>query len=334
MRLTVEGVLEAWQAAMPPRLAAGMGVFLEHNREGVEQLVRTHLGKRSARRGDSPHDVETFNAYTRLVDDLALAERQVAPESDARVLARLIARNDHLSLRWSDSIERFAQEYVDVRAECLLLRSKGWDVVPLMTLLPVMALVSAPGPIPRSRGSYLLFWENPNIAIQGPRSDRQFTKLGFRWEDRRSRYAAPASDMTWQASVELIESLTPTDRWSTPDNATLSRETGLNYADSYWTEPKGSRARGPRLADRPFAQTVVMVRNSMGSCSHDPDRGLSPSRFHRQLKPAISEAEETLLKLRDAVRMEHPSNTETLRTYARKMWKLARSSTPYPSRPV
>lgn len=328
MRHTVESILNLWRGSLRASLSDDVVEdFLRQHGAEVSSAIAGFLAKRRARAGELPKDVETWDAYSAMVDSLPEDERMISPSSDLRVLATLLAKSEKQGGPgfYTGSVMRnFTQEYIDLRAECILARKSGWDLVPVMTSSLVTVLMGAVGPVPLSRYGYFLYWENPMVAVRGPRADKTFAAIGFAWSDDNDRYECAASDGAWRDAKRVVESLTPEALWSTPDNRTLSQATGLNYSDSWWTE-QPSRPRTGRVTFEPFSPKAILVRGFAGAATHDPDRGLSKEHYHRNFRPMMSRVEERLVQLRDEVGYQ-PSDLKTTRSYARKIWALARAS--------
>lgn len=94
-------------------------------------------------RGAAPETADDFAAYDVLVD----LERKADAESDEVVLARLL---DRVSARIAEGeaerpvVAKLGLEYLETRAEAMLLRAAGWDAVPLLLERPALAVVLAP----------------------------------------------------------------------------------------------------------------------------------------------------------------------------------------------
>jgi len=330
VKLTAQTVLTRWREALParysPKVVAG---FLQRHRVVVDRISAVAAGRRTARRGESPDDVEAFEAYTDLVNALPIAERALAPSSDGSVLKQLLALVD-ADLKDGDrgAIQNVGVQFIDTRAEALVMRRSGWDVLALMTASPVLVLLQIRGPRPIARADYLVFWHNPYVAITAPplagdedtRVREVMSVAGFKWSPELSRYQAPASDQAWAAAVDVVEGLTPGAAWSFPDDKTLSALTKLSYGSSWWSQPGGP---APQLSE-PFASKVVLVRNAMLHVSHHPERGLQLDRYIREFNPVMTDAEEHIRHMYGQVRAPGGA-PEHLGEYAHTIWKLART---------
>ena len=326
--MTAQTMLARWRDALPARFSPQVvAAFLQRNGVVVGRISAAAAGRRTARRGESPDDVEAFEAYTDLVHTLPIAERALAPSSDGAVLKQLLALVD-ADLKNGDraAIQNVGVQFIDTRAEALVMRRSGWDVLALMTASPVLVLLQIRGPRPKARGDYLVFWHNPYVAIKAPTliaagdEDKRVSVAGFKWSPELLRYQAPASDQAWAAAVDVVEGLTPGEAWSFPDDKTLSALTKLSYGSSWWSQPGGP---APPLTE-PFASKVVLVRDAMLHVSHHPERGLQLDRYIREFNPVMTDAEEHIRHMYGQLRAPGPA-LEHLATYAHTIWKLART---------
>jgi hypothetical protein len=331
VKLTADTMLARWREALPvrfsPHVVAG---FLDRNGVVVGRMFAVAAGRRTARRGESPDAVEAFEAYTDLVNALPIAERSLAPSSDGAVLKQLLALVD-ADLKDGDrtAIQNVGVQYIDTRAEALVMRRSGWDVVALMTASPVLVLLQIRGTRPKARGDYLVFWHNPHVAIKAPkplagdegtRVQEAMADAGFEWSPALLRYQAPASDQAWAAALDVVERLTPGTAWSFPDDKTLSALTKLSYGASWWGQPGGP----PPQLPEPFVPKVVLVRNAMLTVSHHPERGLQLDRYIREFNPVMTDAEDKIRYMYGQIRA--PGSTlEALGKYAHTIWKMART---------
>jgi hypothetical protein len=326
-----EQLLAKWRARLPPH--ADVDGFLAREAAIVQRLLASYR----AQRGDQPANVDTWDAYTALVAALPSAERHLEEASDAPALTRLLKRAEKNATRHARFMDDI-RECVDMRAESLILRNLGWDVVTMMTRSPVMVLLRTMGPVPQARGDFLVFWNHPLVAVKGaardrhaghgPQVNRKFKAAKFTWSPTRLRYERAASDDAWEAAMAVVAVLTPGAMWSTPTTKLLTAVTGLTYEDSYWVRPDGPQLRvpGPRASEDPFEPHVVLVRDSMGLVGHDPDRGLSSGRYVRHFQPDLARAEAAIAPFRDLIKIETPASPSELKTYAKKIWKMARAA--------
>ena len=135
----LEGFLPRWRAALPTRLAPFAERFLRLNRGVLEVLTQRSLAALRARRGELPDTVIEFAAY----DPVVAHEQILSSRSDDAVLRQLRRRLHELMARGeseADVLARFAEPYVTVRTEAILLWYAGWDAVPLMRRTPVLAV--------------------------------------------------------------------------------------------------------------------------------------------------------------------------------------------------
>ena len=137
----LDRLLPRWRA----RLGAGdspayVDGFIRRNREALEGLVAHALLRRRAETGERPHTAEEFAAY----DPVVAREREQDAGADEAVLERLMQRIDadfRAGYREQLLLVNFGLEYVETRAEAIVLRSYGWDAVPLQVDRPALAFV-------------------------------------------------------------------------------------------------------------------------------------------------------------------------------------------------
>jgi len=138
----LERLLPRWRARLgagyPPAYVDG---FIRRNREALEAIVAQVLLRRRAEVGDTPHTNEEFAAY----DPVVARERKQDARTDRAVLERLMQRIDadfRAGYREQLLLVNFGLEYVETRAEAIVLRSYGWDAVPLQLVRPALAVVA------------------------------------------------------------------------------------------------------------------------------------------------------------------------------------------------
>lgn len=138
----LEGFLPRWRASLPTRLAPFAERFLRLNRGVLEVLTQRALAALRARRGELPDTVIEFAAY----DPVVAHEQILSSRSDDAVLRQLRRRFYELMARGepeADILARFAEPYITLRTEAILLWYAGWDAVPLMLRTPVLAVTEA-----------------------------------------------------------------------------------------------------------------------------------------------------------------------------------------------
>lgn len=136
-------ILPRWRAKLPSRFSrADVEGFVRRHRRELEGHVARALARRNAEAGHTPKAPAEFAAY----DPIVARERVHDAEPDADVLARLMK---HLGAEFATGRYREASvlsnvglEYVDSRAEAILVRAEGWDAVPLLTERPALAVVA------------------------------------------------------------------------------------------------------------------------------------------------------------------------------------------------
>ncbi len=138
----LDRLLPRWRA----RLGAGnspayIDGFIRRNRDALEGLVAQVLLRRRAEIGERPHTAEEFAAY----DAIVAREREQDAGADEAVLERLMQRIDadfRAGYREQLLLVNFGLEYVETRAEAIVLRAYGWDAVPLQLNRPALAFAA------------------------------------------------------------------------------------------------------------------------------------------------------------------------------------------------
>ena len=135
----LERVLPRWRASLPAGVSkADADAFLVRHRAEMLALVTRALTALDGRGG--PQTAEDFAAFDLIVPP----NRRRDEGPDDAVLARLRRRVDAvLSEGYAELgvLQNQGREYVDARAEAILLRKSGWDAVPLLSILPALAIV-------------------------------------------------------------------------------------------------------------------------------------------------------------------------------------------------
>jgi len=138
----LDRLLPRWRA----RLGAGdspeyVDGFIRRNRDALEGLVAQVLLRRRAEAGDTPDTAEEFAAY----DPVVAREREHDARPDRVVLERLMQQIDadlRAGYREQLILVNFGLEYVETRAEAIVLRTHGWDAVPLQLDRPALAVIA------------------------------------------------------------------------------------------------------------------------------------------------------------------------------------------------
>ena len=138
----LDRLLPRWRA----RLGAGYSPvdvdgFIHRNREALEGLVAQAQLRWRAEDGHLPDSAEEFAAY----DPIVVRERERDAGTDKFVIDQLMQqidadfRNGH---REELILTKYGLEYVETRAEAIVLRGYGWDAVPLLLTRPALAVVT------------------------------------------------------------------------------------------------------------------------------------------------------------------------------------------------
>lgn len=137
----LDTLLTRWRAALPVRYApAYIDGFVRRHRDLIEALVASARARRRAERGDRPQTHADFAAY----DAIVTRERSIDAGPDKAILARLMTLIDadlREGYRELLVFNNLGLEYIDTRTEAILLRSAGWDAVPLLLPSPALAIV-------------------------------------------------------------------------------------------------------------------------------------------------------------------------------------------------
>ena len=139
----LDRLLPRWRARLGASYApAHIDGFIRRNREALEDLVAQVLRQRSAEIGQRPDTAEEFAAY----DAVVARERKHDAGTDKAVVDRLMQQIDadfRAGYREQLILVNFGLEYVETRAEAIVLRSYGWDAVPLQLERPALAVIAA-----------------------------------------------------------------------------------------------------------------------------------------------------------------------------------------------
>lgn len=132
-------VLPRWHAALPPGIArADADGFVARHEGELLALIAHALAALDGRGG--PRTAEQFAAFDLLVPP---NRRRDAGPDDA-VIARVLRRVDAVLAQGYGELgvlQNQGREYIDARAEAILVRAAGWDAVPVLSILPALAIV-------------------------------------------------------------------------------------------------------------------------------------------------------------------------------------------------
>jgi hypothetical protein len=139
----VTTLLPRWRASLPSGLSpADADAFITRHRGPLLALITGALAALDGRGG--PRTAEDFAAF-----DLLVAPNRRRDEGpDEAVLARVLRRVDAVLAEGYGELgvlQNQGREYVDVRAEAILVRKSGWDAVPVLSILPALAIVVGGG---------------------------------------------------------------------------------------------------------------------------------------------------------------------------------------------
>ena len=136
----LERLLPRWRARISARHApADVDGFVRRHGVALETLVAQVL---RARGGEPPDTAEDFAAY----DPIVARERRRDASTDKAVLEQLMRQVDadlRRGYREQLILTNYGLEYVETRAEAIVLRAYGWDAVPLLLVRPALAVVAA-----------------------------------------------------------------------------------------------------------------------------------------------------------------------------------------------
>lgn len=135
----VATLLPRWRATLPSGVSpADADAFVARHLSPLLVLVTGALAALDGRGG--PRTAEDFAAFDLLVPP----NRRRDESPDEAVLERVLRRvNAVLAEGYGELgvLQNQGREYVDVRAEAILLRKSGWDAVPMLSMLPALAIV-------------------------------------------------------------------------------------------------------------------------------------------------------------------------------------------------
>lgn len=138
----LERLLPRWRATLPPSYSpATIDGFVRRHRGELEDLVVLALARRKAEAGEAPDTAVEFAAYNPIVE----RERPLDAGTDKAVLVRLMKLIDKdFAAGYAERtvLSNLGLEYVDTRAEAIMLRTLGgWDAVPLLLDSPALGFV-------------------------------------------------------------------------------------------------------------------------------------------------------------------------------------------------
>lgn len=134
-------ILPQWRSRLPTRLRAmDIDGFLRHEAGAIDAAVRSAITLRQMLDGVPPDTAADFAAYAEIVAH----ERPRDAQPDRTVVKRMARRIDRLLAQGESvvlAVREQGREYVDARAEALLLRhNHGWDAVALYLTRPAIAV--------------------------------------------------------------------------------------------------------------------------------------------------------------------------------------------------
>jgi hypothetical protein len=128
----LDKLLPRWRAKLPARFSSEyIDAFIARNRTALEAVVARAMKLRGVKRGAAPETPEAFVAYGRLVE----RERPKDAEDDKAVLRRMRARIEKKKSHATMLV------HVEARATAMLLRTAGWDAVPLLLREPAIGVI-------------------------------------------------------------------------------------------------------------------------------------------------------------------------------------------------
>ena len=134
----LERVLPRWRASLPAGVSQAADDFIARQRGPLLALITRALAALDGRGG--PRTAEDFAAFDLLIPPNR--RRDQAP--DDAVIARVLRRVDAVLAEGYGELgvlQNQGREYVDARAEAILVRKSGWDAVPVLSILPALAIL-------------------------------------------------------------------------------------------------------------------------------------------------------------------------------------------------
>jgi hypothetical protein len=167
-------VIPKWQQGLPPKYTPTLiARFVANRRKDLEGLVGEAFALRRAQQGKAPRDPAEWAAYASLVGPA----RERDAEPDAKIIRRIQTRMDKLAAKLGDDADARATawsmgvEYVQQRAQAILMGARGWDAVSLLLRRPVTLILSRQGKIVCLYGADAETHMVPNIAAEKLRAD-------------------------------------------------------------------------------------------------------------------------------------------------------------------
>jgi hypothetical protein len=138
-------VIPKWQQSLPPKYTPTLiARFIASRRKDLEGMVGDAFALRRARQGKAPRDVAEWVAYGSLVGP----GRERDAEPDAKIIRRIQSRMEKLEQQLGQDADAraaawsMAVEFVQQRAQAILMGARGWDAIPLLLRRPATILLS------------------------------------------------------------------------------------------------------------------------------------------------------------------------------------------------
>lgn len=137
---TLAALLLRWRASLPSGFPpAVVDTFIRRHRTSLQALITHALAAQDGRGG--PRTAEEFAGF-----DVLIPRNRVRDQGpDEAVVARVLRRVDAALAQGYGELgvlQNQGREYVDVRAEAILVRKAGWEAVPLLSILPALAILA------------------------------------------------------------------------------------------------------------------------------------------------------------------------------------------------
>lgn len=134
-------LMPRWRASLPSTRYSPRAIdaFILRHQAALHALIAHALKALDGRGG--PRTADEFAAF----DILVPANRHRDEGPDEAVLGRVLRRVDAVLGEGYGELgvlQNQGREYIDARAEAILLRQSGWDAVPLLSILPALAIVA------------------------------------------------------------------------------------------------------------------------------------------------------------------------------------------------
>jgi hypothetical protein len=138
-------VIPKWQQSLPPKYTPTLiARFIANRRKDLEGMVGDAFALRRARQGKAPRDVAEWVGYGSLVGP----GRERDAEPDAKIIRRIQSRMEKLEQQLGQDADAraaawsMAVEFVQQRAQAILMGARGWDAIPLLLRRPATILLS------------------------------------------------------------------------------------------------------------------------------------------------------------------------------------------------